>query len=306
MTAVDARCPCDPARGLLCDDCVGLVEHLNHQTPRLCAYRLCSKPLVRRDGEQPWHFKRRTCCDASCSSRKAHGSTAPLDLPGHKTCAECGATTYRRDGESPNRWLAREFCSRQCASRHTIRKNTQQRTSPPAAQVKACAGCRGEMRRKSGERMNKWRERRFCSWGCRYGGPPGPRPEASGVRETKPCVECGADVVRPAKYSTKNWEARKYCSRRCASAAGQPFRKEPQVAPSRDRKPAPLPTPVPVVRPVVRPRAEDLITDPAVVDMDRKRRTADTLLDEGITPERVAVELGVSVALVRRWDRGDQ
>jgi len=46
------------------------------------------------------------------------------------------------------------------------------------------------------------------------------------------------------------------------------------------------------------------VLDPDVADMDRRRRAALRMLDQGAVPERVATAVGVSLGQVRRWDDG--
>lgn len=44
---------------------------------RRCRYAFCGKLLVRKEGEQPWNFKKREFCDKHCASqhKSNRGST---------------------------------------------------------------------------------------------------------------------------------------------------------------------------------------------------------------------------------------
>lgn len=216
---------------------------------RLCAYQPCSKPLVRRDGEERWRFEHRACCNASCANRRAQGSTAPLDLPAEKVCEECSGIMRWEKGVQPSKWEKKRFCSRQCTSRNTIRTASAVRAGVPLA--------------------------------------------------PKVLPEC----ARPGCGQKTKHVKRKYCSHECRNLSRRTPGGDARRAGIKVRK-APRPVVAPV--PVERPSPESLLPDPAVVDMDRKRVKAERMLDQGAFPERVAVECGVSVAQVRRWDRGDR
>lgn len=254
---------------------------------RLCAYQLCSAPLVRRPQEKPSQFAARTCCDASCANRKAKGSTVPADLPTEKTCKECGGLTRQRKRESANRWATRECCCRVCASRYNMRQINLGRSDGTPPDPCALEGCDNPAAGK------------YCSRDC----------AAQAQRKNlTPCHREGCD--NPTKS--------KFCSRTCVSLARrnpsgdarregrkrEAARKAGHGAPKRKLQPKPAPQPVVLTVEEMRPAPEDLLPDPAVTAMDVKRQAAGRLLDNGAEPADVAAELGVSIAQVRRWDEG--
>lgn len=272
-------------------------------TDRLCAYVLCSKPLVRRGREKPSQFAARTCCDASCANRKAKNSTVPADLPTEKTCKECGALTHQRKGESANRWAARECCSRECASRHNMCKINQARDGARVEQPQRMCirpGCGNALVQRPNEKTNRFKVRETCSIPC-----------ANSVRvrraavELTPCAREGCDTLTKTKY----------CSRACSSlarrnASGDARRAGRQREQTRKQTGTPRtrvarkPVEVVAPAPVPRPSPEALLPDPAVVDMDRKRAEAERMFDDGTAPHQVARLLGVSMAQARRWEEG--
>lgn len=290
----------------------------------------------RRPKEKPSAFAGRTCCNASCAGRKSRNSViAAADVPAEKPCAECGEPMHRREDESPARWLGRRFGSRVCASRYSIRTANKARLdNPPTTRRRVvvvqelpqrrCAGknCEKVLVRRPAEKSNKFRDRVCCSVAC-----------ANSIRNpAKPATECsreGCNRPAAAKYCSRSCASlgrrkstssecsregcdrptfRKYCSTVCASLArrnpaGDARRADRQrsatgVKPAR-RRARPV---VEALPPVQRP--EDLIPDPAIIAMDRRRREALRMFDEGTTPHQVAQLLGVSVAQARRWDEG--
>lgn len=276
---------------------------------RLCAYEPCSKPLVPRDGEKPSQLARRNCCNASCANRKARGSTL-IDLPAEKTCTGCGVVIRPGAKEPPSRWAKRRFCTRACTSRYTVRVANRARLGRDAdhmdqlsARVCARDGCGKLLVRRANEKLNRFQDRECCSFAC-----------ANSVRQTRTAAAKPV-CARPGCTNRTKKPDRKFCSRDCQGTArrtpgSRRSRQDPAtqttratVRTPRQRTPEPAP---PLDLAALRPDAAALIPDPGVIDMDRKRAEAGRMLDEGTTPHRIAQLLGVSVAQVNRWDRGDR
>lgn len=89
---------------------------MQEQDSRICASPKCDKPLVRRGGEDTYHFNRRKTCDNVCFGEvtRAREAARWAHLPDMtKQCVVCGATMRR--GSQGKDWLKKKTCSRACA-----------------------------------------------------------------------------------------------------------------------------------------------------------------------------------------------
>ena len=166
-------------------------------------------------------------------------------------------------------------------------------------------GCRAPLVQRAGETPGHFKTREFCDHGCAMRHVH--EQSRIGVEQHKTCPGCGVVFHWPEGVPKSQWLRKTYCTSECGTAymnvAGR--RRRPAGAPARKRAAKPRPE-VPVPDPVQRPRVEDLAPDPHVVDMDRRRRDAERLLDSGVAAWRIATDLGVSIAQVHRWDRGER
>lgn len=283
-------------------------------TARLCAYAPCSKPLVPRAGEKPSQLARRNCCGRSCANRKSRNSTI-TDLPAKKACEECGVVMAQGDKEAPSRWKNRRFCTRLCTSRNTVRVANLARLGREAARTedlstRVCIrdGCEQVLVRRANEKLNRFQARESCSLSC-----------ANSVRQTRSAAAKPVCARPSCKRHTKRAD-RRFCSRDCQAwgrrtpdsrrahqyADETPPTQAPRVKmpkPARKRTPEPV---APLDLAALRPDPAALVPDPDVLDMDKRRRDALAMLDDDEPAERIAAKLGVSLAQVHRWDRGDR
>lgn len=76
--------------------------------------------------------------------------------------------------------------------------------------AKACVQCGAQFRRRYGDNLERWQQRRFCSLACRG-------ESFRKVRPTKVCSYCGAAFQRSGKETDDKWAARKFCDRTCGA-----------------------------------------------------------------------------------------
>jgi hypothetical protein len=238
----DCTCPTDPSR--VCDDCAGLVEHLDHRTVRVCAFPLCGKPLVQREKEKTSVFKGRRFCCISCAARATSGSPI-VHNPPDRACV-CGTVLRRRGNESPARFASRQFCSPACARAH----QTRTPRPPVERETKTCVVCAGIMQRRERETRRRFRLRDCCSTACGAARRRAQESEADPLRVCGYAV-CGKGLVRRVGEAPSQFAARRFCDRSCGTAnrnttvrktavrntggESKRARVEPKVAPSKDR-----------------------------------------------------------------------
>lgn len=203
-------CTCPPDTSQVCDDCAGMVEHLDHRTVRVCAFELCSKPLVQREREKPSSFRGRRFCSISCASRATSGSTAVHDSP-DRECV-CGTVMSRRSNESPARFAHRQFCSPACARTHQTRTPVQ----PVERETKTCVVCAEVMQRRKTETRGRFRLRDCCSTRC---GAARRRAKESADAPVRVCgyAVCGKGLVRRVGEAPSQFAARRFCDRSCGT-----------------------------------------------------------------------------------------
>ena len=277
---------------------------INHDSPdRQC---MCGGVLRRRENESHARFATRKFCSPSCASRNADRKAPrkqkvrrPVES---KTCDQCGGRMQRRASEGVVKWRGRRACSVGCGAK--LRRTKEQTDRAAAAVGRMCAYpvCGQLLVQKETEPPSQFAARRFCGRSCARAHQ-NTRCRDSPA-QTRTCEGCPTVMVWDRdRMQAYQWRAKRFCSPGCASRSR--IRVEPKVVPSKDRarKQAPV-APAPV--PVARPRPEALVPDPDVIDMDRKRRAAMLLFDDGVLPRDVATHLGVSLAQANRWDRGDR
>lgn len=83
---------------------------------RPCALASCSRPLIRKSGEKPWHFNRRRYCDKRCAGKARrqpinHGTPSGAQqhrVRGEELCERCKTAEreYQRNYLESNPELA--------------------------------------------------------------------------------------------------------------------------------------------------------------------------------------------------------
>lgn len=132
-------------------------------TRREC--EVCGKPVVRRQGETPYHFDRRRTCSVSCGtllrSRLAGAATQlryavnPVDPYGpQRYCAVCSGP-IPKVGRRGN-YRRRKTCSAACASR----------LSGKHGALRRCLACDQVLRRRDDEYPSTFRRRTTCGAEC--------------------------------------------------------------------------------------------------------------------------------------------
>lgn len=86
-----------------------------NQPERMCL--ACGIPLVRRDGEQSWNFKKRKTCGAVCAAHYLSMLTRYPSPP--KACVVCGTTFEKRAKEPFSEYKKRSTCSTHCRNTKT-------------------------------------------------------------------------------------------------------------------------------------------------------------------------------------------
>jgi len=71
----------------------------------------CKEPLVRREGERPYRFKKRRHCSLGC-----YNNTRAVENDVPKPCANCGKLFSRPRMQGQIEWDKRRFCSIVCAT----------------------------------------------------------------------------------------------------------------------------------------------------------------------------------------------
>lgn len=142
---------------------------------------------------------------------------------GGRCCEHCTAPLVRREGERLYRWEARRFCDADCyvGYRYKTRPGPARKTVDGEPETKTCETCSGEMRRRDGERLNRWLTRTCCSKACAIRQRVR-REQADIPDETKQCRRDGCLVMMSRVelgMAPSRFKVRHYCSDDCQRLA---------------------------------------------------------------------------------------
>src|SRR5690606_34409312 len=99
-----------------------------HMT-KTCQNPECGKVLIQKDGEDAWHFSRRSTCDHECSRAKRLARKAAVERP-EPRCVICGSTKVRKAG--------RRTCEkRACRNEYRDRRAAERAAKKVAAEASA-------------------------------------------------------------------------------------------------------------------------------------------------------------------------
>ena|SRR5690606_3589188 len=94
---------------------------------KTCQNPECGKLLIQKDGEDAWHFSRRSTCDRQCSRAKRLARKAAVEGP-EPRCAICGSTRTSR----------RRTCERRaCRNEYRVRRAAERAAKKVAAEASA-------------------------------------------------------------------------------------------------------------------------------------------------------------------------
>lgn len=96
---------------------------------RHCQNPECGKLLIQKDGEDAWHFSRRSTCDHECGRAKRLAREAAVERP-EPRCVICGSTKVRKAG--------RRTCERRaCRNEYRDRRAAERAAKKVAAEASA-------------------------------------------------------------------------------------------------------------------------------------------------------------------------
>ena len=119
----------------------------------------CGVTLPRPRGTTSARWARRVYCSPAC--RVAGLRLPPLDARG---CRICGAPLRRSPSEGAPKWRARQYCSPACVGVDNVRRHAATRAARPTRTCEHCGAAYS--RRRQGETIGQFGQRRFCSNRC--------------------------------------------------------------------------------------------------------------------------------------------
>ena len=121
----------------------------------------CGELLVRREGERPYKFNRRRCCNRTCGTTAGHGqTTAPP-----RQCTVCAKVLVRRDGERSSDFHKRRCCDYNCSSIAGRIGRTARLDGAPSPE-RYCVACEEPLVQRDGEKNYDYNKRRCCNYTC--------------------------------------------------------------------------------------------------------------------------------------------